>query len=69
MNLPLSLMVFENTRSTMLSAIVLICGFLPDVLLSIFVAPFIDKGKKKRWIVGLDALMVMGYYVRIFEKC
>ena len=61
MNLPLSLMVFENTRSTMLSAIVLICGFLPGVLLSIFVAPFIDKGKKKRWIVGLDALMLMGY--------
>ena len=61
MNLPLSLMVFENTQSTMLSAIVLICGFLPDVLLSVFVAPFIDKGKKKRWIVGLDVLMLMGY--------
>ena len=61
MNLPLSLMVFENTQSTMLSAIVLICGFLPDVLLSVFVAPFIDKGNKKRWIVGLDVLMLMGY--------
>ena len=61
MNLPLSLMVFENTQSTMLSAIVLICGFLPDVLLSVLVAPFIDKGKKKRWIVGLDVLMLMGY--------
>lgn len=59
MNLPLSLLVFENTQSTMLSAIVLICGFLPDVLLSVFVATFIDKGKKKRWIVGLDLLMIM----------
>lgn len=66
MNLPLSLMVFENTQSTMLSAIVLICGFLPDVLLSVFVAPFIDKGKKKRWIVGLDVLMLMGYLIMGF---
>ena len=63
MNLPLSLLVFENTQSTMLSAIVLICGFLPDVLLSVFVAPFIDKGKKKRWIVGLDLLMMSVYLI------
>lgn len=61
MNLPLSLLVFEQTQSTMLSAIILICGMLPDVLLSVIVAPFIDKGKKKRWIVGLDTLMMMIY--------
>lgn len=66
MNLPLSLLVFEHTQSTMLSAIVLICGFLPDVLLSVFVAPFIDKGKKKRWIVGLDILMMSVYLVMGF---
>lgn len=63
MNLPLSLLVFEKTQSTMLSAIILICGMLPDVLLSVIVAPFIDKGKKKRWIVGLDALMMMLYII------
>lgn len=63
MNLPLSLLVFENTQSTMLSAIILICGILPDVLLSVFVAPFIDKGKKKHWIVGLDILMMSIYLV------
>lgn len=72
MNLPLSLLVFENTQSTMLSAIVLICGFLPDVLLSVFVAPFIDQGKKKRWIVGLDLLMmsvylIMGIWISNYE--
>lgn len=66
MNLPLSLMVFEHTQSTMLSAIVLICGFLPDVLLSVFVAPFIDKGEKKHWIVGLDILMMSVYLVMGF---
>lgn len=63
MNLPLSLLVFEKTQSTMLSAIILICGMLPDVLLSVIVAPFIDKGKKKRWIVGLDTLMMMLYII------
>lgn len=62
MTLPLSLLVFEETQSTMLSAIILICGILPDVLLSVLVAPFIDKGHKKRWIVGLDILM-MGIYL------
>ena len=63
MNLPLSLLVFEKTQSTMLSAIILICGMLPDVLLSVIVAPFIDKGKKKRWIVGLDTLMMIIYII------
>ncbi len=63
MNLPLSLLVFEKTQSTMLSAIILICGMLPDVLLSVIVAPFIDKGKKKRWVVGLDTLMMMIYII------
>ncbi len=63
MNLPLSLLVFEKTQSTMLSAIILICGMLPDVLLSVVIAPFIDKGKKKRWIVGLDTLMMMIYII------
>ena len=35
MTLPLSLLVFDQTGSTILSAIVLICGVLPDVLLSV----------------------------------
>lgn len=62
MNLPMSLLVFEQTGSTMLSSIILICGILPDVLLGVVVAPFIDKGKKKQWIVGLDSLMMCIYF-------
>ncbi len=62
MTLPLSLLVFDQTGSTILSAIVLICGVLPDVLLSVLVAPFIDKGNKKKWIVSLDLLMVGVYF-------
>ena len=63
MNMPLSLLVFEKTQSTMLSAIIMICGMLPDVLLSVIVAPFIDKGKKKQWVVGLDTLMMIIYII------
>ncbi len=61
MTLPLSLQVFEQTQSTMLSSIIWICGILPDLLLSVLVSPFIDKGRKKHWIVGLDILMMAMY--------
>ena len=68
MNLPISLLVFDETGSTFLSALVLICGVLPDVVLSVLVAPLIDKGGKKKWIVGLDIVTavlyaVMGLYI------
>lgn len=61
MNLPISLLVFDETNSTMLSALILVCGMLPDVVLPILVAPFIDKGEKKGWIVGLDLLLAVLY--------
>ncbi|MEG0708548.1 MAG: MFS transporter [Cellulosilyticaceae bacterium] len=61
MNLPLSLLVFEETQSTFLAALLLICGMLPDVILPILVAPVIDRGSKKKWIVGLDMLMASLY--------
>ena len=48
MNLPLSLLVFEETQSTFLAALLLICGMLPDVILPILVAPVIDRGTKKK---------------------
>lgn len=68
MTIPMSLLVFDKTQSTMLSAIIMICGILPDVFLSVLVAPFIDKGNKKRWIVSLDLLLAglylfMGFYI------
>lgn len=61
MNLPLSLLVFEETKSTFLAAFLLICGMLPDLILPILVAPIIDRGSKKKWIVGLDVLMAVLY--------
>ena len=61
MNLPVSLLVFDETNSTFLSALVMVCGMLPDVLFPVLVAPLIDKGGKKNWIVGLDVLLAILY--------
>lgn len=61
MSLPVSLLVFDETNSTFWSALVMICGMLPDVLFPVLIAPLIDKGGKKRWIVGLDMLLAVLY--------
>ena len=37
------------------------CGFLPDVLVGVVVAPVIDRGRKKRWIVAMDAALLVVY--------
>lgn len=61
MNLPISLLVFDETKSTFLASLIMVCGMLPDIIFPIWVAPFIDKGNKKKWIVGLDVFMVLLY--------
>ncbi len=61
MNLPISLLVFDQTKSTFLASLIMVCGMLPDIVFPIWIAPFIDKGNKKKWIVGLDVLMVLLY--------
>lgn len=63
MNLPISLLVFDETQSTLLAALVMVCGMLPDIILPVLVAPFIDKGEKKKWVIGLNLIMVMLYAV------
>ena len=54
MNLPISLLVFDETKSTLLSAIILVRGMMPDMILPILVAPLIDKGGKKKWRHSLE---------------
>ena len=61
MNLPVSLLVFDETNSTFLSALIMVFGMLPDVILPVLVAPLIDKGGKKKWLVGLDILLAVLY--------
>lgn len=53
-SLPLSLMVFDETGSTLMSAFLFIAGMIPNVILPILVAPLIDRRPKKWIIVGLD---------------
>lgn len=57
MTLPVSLLVFDETKSTLLAAVIMVCGVLPDIFLPILIAPIIDNGSKKNWIVRLDILM------------
>lgn len=61
MNLPISLLVFDQTGSTLASALIMVCGMLPDVILPIFVAPLIDRSSKKKWIITLDLLLAAVY--------
>lgn len=55
-SLPLSLLVFDETGSTLLSAFLFISGMIPNVILPILIAPIIDRYPKKKTIVGLDFL-------------
>ena len=52
----LSLLVFDETKSTMASAIVLAIQIVPDFLLPIFIAPWMDRMPRKPFLVGGDAL-------------
>lgn len=63
MTLPISLYVFDQTRSTLLSALIHVFGVLPDILLPILVAPMIDRSSKKKWILTLDILMGLLFLV------
>ena len=62
-SLPMSLMVFDETGSTLLSAFLFIVGMIPSVILPILIAPFIDRYPKKKIIVGLDYLMGFLYLI------
>ena len=36
MNLPISLLAFDETKSTFLAALIMVSGMLPDIILPIF---------------------------------
>jgi len=62
-SLPMSLMVFDNTQSALLSAVMFISNMLPNFVLPLFIAPLIDRCNKKRTIVTLDYLTGVLYFV------
>ncbi len=63
MNLPISLLVFDKTNSTLASAVIMVCGMLPDIFISVAIAPVIDRQSKKKWIVFLDTMLAIVYFI------
>ena len=61
MNLPVSLLVFEETQSTLLASLIMVLGFLPDLLIGVIIAPLIDRSSKKSWLIGTDFALVVFY--------
>lgn len=62
-SLPISLLVFDQTGSTLLSAILFVAGFVPDLFLSVLIAPIVDRSKKKPIVVGLDLLLAVIFII------
>ncbi len=60
-SLPISLLVFDETKSTLLSSFIFIANLLPSTLIPILIAPLVDNAPKKRFIVCLD------YFAAIFN--
>jgi len=64
--LPLSLLVFDETNSTFLAALLFIIGLVPSVIIPIIIAPIIDRNPKKPIIVGFDYLLGIFYLIIAF---
>ncbi|NJP40441.1 MFS transporter [Oscillospiraceae bacterium HV4-5-C5C] len=63
LNLPVSLLVFDQTGSTLDTAGVAILGLLPDLILPLFLAPALDRQCKKPWLVVLNLLQSLAYLI------
>ncbi|HHU08342.1 MAG TPA: MFS transporter [Clostridiaceae bacterium] len=58
---PLSLLVFDETGSPFLSAIIFVASFAPDIILAVLIAPLVEKWNKKKLIIVLDTLLLVLY--------
>lgn len=61
---PMSLLAFDETQSTLLSAIVLILSFAPDIFFGLLIAPLVERWPKKRTVITLD-LLSLGLYLAL----
>lgn len=66
LNFAMSIVIYSETSSTMLTGIYGAVTMLPQVLLPIFVAPYVDKLSRKKIIYGLDFLMGVMYILFTF---
>ena len=55
MNFALSIVVFDETSSTLLTGIFSAISFVPSIVLPIIAAPYVDQCIRKQLIVGIDA--------------
>lgn len=63
MNFMVTLLVFEETQSAFLSAFIYVVAIFPDVFLSLFAAPLVDRVNKKKWIISFDMILMMTYII------
>lgn len=63
MNFMVTLLVFEETQSAFLSAFIYVVAIFPDVFLSLFAAPLVDRMNKKKWVVYFDILLMITYII------
>ncbi len=57
LNFALSVLIYNQTQSTMLSAIFSAVIMIPNILLPLFIGPFIDRFSRRNIIVTSDMLM------------
>lgn len=62
MSFALSLVVFDETASTMLTGLFTACSFLPSVLIPLLAAPYVDTHNRKKIIVYLDYFSGLCYF-------
>ena len=66
MSLALSILIFDQTSSTWLSAIYTVISLLPNLALPFLIAPFVDHSNPKKLIVGLDFFSGFLYLIFLF---
>ena len=57
----MSFLVFDETGSTLASALVLATELIPGFLLPLFIAPWMDRMPRKPFLVGGDMLIGVMY--------
>lgn len=55
MNFAFSIVVFDQTNSTMLTGVFSAISFIPSIILPIIAAPYVDRCSRKKLIVRIDA--------------
>ena len=66
MSFVMSVIVYEETASTLLSGIFFATSFLPNILVPLLFSPWVDNNYKKPFLVGCDLLIGLCYFVGYF---